>query len=103
MTELDADPLYQKLCRVQECFRARLTPKPYRCKVKLSLARYPWRDEDDKNAFLRWQKVYQRQAKEFATCHFVEHLGDQTMTDDEQEMVRLHDELTRANSDLPLA
>src|SRR5579883_40361 len=28
---LGADPLYQKLCRAQKCYRARLTPKPWRC------------------------------------------------------------------------
>ena len=28
---LGADPLYRVLCRVQKCFRARLTPKPWRC------------------------------------------------------------------------
>jgi hypothetical protein len=28
---LGADPLYRKLCKTQKCFRARLTPKPWRC------------------------------------------------------------------------
>ena len=28
---LGSDPLYIRLCRGQHCFRARLTPKPWRC------------------------------------------------------------------------
>jgi hypothetical protein len=31
MRFLRADPDYVRLCAVQECYRARLTPKPWRC------------------------------------------------------------------------
>ena len=31
LTELGSDPLYRRLTLRQECFRARLTPKPWRC------------------------------------------------------------------------
>lgn len=31
---LGADPLYRKLCRTQKCFRARLTPKPWRIGIR---------------------------------------------------------------------
>src|SRR5579863_4182705 len=31
LRQFDADPLYARLCRMQESFRARLTPKPWRC------------------------------------------------------------------------
>ena len=36
---LGADPLYRKLCQAQKCFRARLTPKPWRCGVNAKPAR----------------------------------------------------------------
>ena len=35
---LGADPLYRKLCKAQKCFRARLTPKPWRCGLRRSPA-----------------------------------------------------------------
>ncbi len=33
-TAVGADPLYQELCHIQACFRARLTPKPERCGIE---------------------------------------------------------------------
>ncbi len=30
---LGADPLYRQLCKTQKCFRARLTPKYWRCEA----------------------------------------------------------------------
>jgi len=42
---LNSDPLYIRLCKAQECFRARLTPKHWRCGVEAPpTARYPWED-----------------------------------------------------------
>ena len=31
---LGADPLYRQLCKTQKCYRARLTPKPWRCGIR---------------------------------------------------------------------
>lgn len=45
MQALGTDPLYVKLCRVQECFRARLTPKPWRCDIPVVHLSYPWKDK----------------------------------------------------------
>ena len=39
-----ADPLYRKLCQTQKCFRARLTPKPWRCGVPNPPTRWPFAD-----------------------------------------------------------
>ncbi len=36
LRDLKSDPLYIRLCRAQECFRARLTPKPWRCGIRQS-------------------------------------------------------------------
>jgi hypothetical protein len=41
---LGADPLYRKLCQTQKCFRARLTPKPWRCGIRSKPQRWPWLD-----------------------------------------------------------
>ena len=103
MEQLGTDPLYQKLCRVQECFRARLTPKPWRCGIPALEVRFPWHDEEAEYSYRRWEKDYQAQSRDYATCHFVEQLGSTTMSEDEQAIVKLHDEMTRAESELPLA
>lgn len=39
---LGADPLYRPLCKAQKCFRARLTPKPWRCGIHDKPERWPW-------------------------------------------------------------
>jgi len=103
MEDLGSDPVYQKLCRVQECFRARLTPKPWRCGVAQPPVRFPWKTEQDQQKHRRWEEAYFQRADRYATCQFVEHLGDSSMSDDVRALVELHDELTRANADLPLA
>lgn len=41
MELLGADPLYVKLCERQECFRARLTPKPWRCGMQSAHKFFP--------------------------------------------------------------
>ncbi|MEM1059929.1 MAG: hypothetical protein AAGK14_11830, partial [Verrucomicrobiota bacterium] len=42
MDDLGADPLFRQLCRGQESFRARLTPKPWRMGLANPPDRYPW-------------------------------------------------------------
>src|SRR5262249_42566958 len=49
--DLQADPLYRKLCTSQKCFRARLTPKPWRCGLRRKPERWPWLDPRDERSF----------------------------------------------------
>ncbi|MCI0550821.1 MAG: hypothetical protein L0287_07695 [Anaerolineae bacterium] len=41
MDEFNCDPLYTTLCNKQGCFRARLTPKPYRMKMHPYKVNFP--------------------------------------------------------------
>lgn len=66
---LKADPRYIDLCKTQECFRARLTPKP-------------WRGEDRCNA----------------VCYLMNEIGDEVHPAI-AEQLRLHDDLTIFSSD----
>jgi hypothetical protein len=45
LRELGSDPKYVQLAKAQECFRARLTPKPWRCGVRQSSRVYPREDQ----------------------------------------------------------
>jgi hypothetical protein len=100
---LGADPLYRKLCRAQQCFRARLTPKPWRCGLPDKPPRWPWVDAKREQRFQKWQAEYQSCSADWATCEFVKHIGNPTVHPDVQAIVELHDEPTRAGSKLPLA
>ncbi|REJ69419.1 MAG: hypothetical protein DWQ31_04980 [Planctomycetota bacterium] len=103
MEELGSDALYRKLCQVQECFRARLTPKPWRCGIRPLTIRFPWRSEQEQAEHRRWETAYLKRAEGFATCRLVNSWGDESMSEEIRPIVELHDTLTKAKSDLPLA
>jgi hypothetical protein len=100
---LGADPLYQKLCKAQQCFRARLTPKPWRCGLRDKPARWPWVDTKHEQRFQKWEAKYQSCSANWATCDFLKHIGNPTIHPDVRTILDLHDEPTQAESKLPLA
>ena len=100
---LGADPLYRKLCKTQKCFRARLTPKPWRCGQGRLNHRWPWLTPREEQKFQKWQTAYQSASAEWATCAFVRLIGNESVHPEVQVIIKLHDEATRANSELPLA
>lgn len=104
MKRLGADPKYILLCRVQNCFRARLTPKPWRCG---SFSMHPgFADGTDqpREVYRAWRKDYYDKAAEgYATCCFVTALGKETIHSDLAELTKWHDRTTRAESGLSLA
>ncbi|MBM3797342.1 MAG: hypothetical protein FJW31_25590 [Acidobacteria bacterium] len=102
----EVDPVYRTLCLRQNCFRARLTAKPWRAGMLEHLrprpgvwpvtpaslpVRQAWVDRDE------------RIAADFAACRFVEALGPDSIHFDVQGTVQLHDRLSRAATQLPLA
>jgi len=100
---LGSDPLYQKLCATQNCFRARLTPKPWRCGLTEKPGRWPWRDARAEQKFEKWSARYQTAAANWATCEFLRHTGNPAIHPEVQALLKLHDDATRAASKLPLA
>jgi len=100
---VDADPLYRRLCQTQKCFRARLTPKPWRCTVPHVPARWPFEDAAQERQFGDWDAQYAAACKTKATCRLLEK-GSGEVHAELQEMVALHDEMTRAlSAELELA
>lgn len=104
---LRADGLYSAMCKVQQCFRARLTAKPWRIGMEKRIRpRYAaWSvDQASRPDRLQWIAEYERKAGQYAACRYVKSLGDVATVDPNAEQVReLHDELCRAGSDLPTA
>jgi hypothetical protein len=97
-----ADPLFVRLCKGQECFRARLTPKPWRCGGRRDPPRWP-REGISEQRFAEWLAEYETRQAGFATCRFVATLGTSAVHPEAQHMLRIHDELTRCNEPLALA
>jgi hypothetical protein len=98
MDEFNCDPLYTFLCIKQGCYRARLTPKPYRMKMRGYKVKFP--REGDESEFQQWLSQYEQNSRGFCVCRFVEQIGTNYPLDD---VVCLHDDLTGVNYRQPLA
>jgi hypothetical protein len=92
MSEFHCDRLYMTLCQKQGCFRARLTPKPYRMNLRRYKVQFP-REGDDAE-LQGWLADYERESRNFSTCRFVEQVGTRHSIND---VVQFHDEITGAN------
>lgn len=89
--QLGSDPCYRRLTKRQECFRARLTPKPWRCRCGLPFCRYPWQSAREENYFRDWLADYETKSAPFATCRLVEAVGGKPADGRIGEIVAIHD------------
>ena len=89
MDEFNCDPLYTTLCNKQGCFRARLTPKPYRMKMKPYKVNFPREGVDAE--FRRWLMEYESESRNFSVCKFIEQVGARHYED---RAIQIHDEIT---------
>lgn len=99
---LDVDPLYARLCRQQSCFRARLTPKPWRIGMDRPGGRFPRRNQSDKATFDLWLEAYRQSSTEWAAARLVETFGSQHVGRDILHVINLHDKYA-CGMDLKLA
>jgi hypothetical protein len=100
------DPLYVRMCRNQQCFRARVSPKPWRIGIETHMKPRPgvWPVRPERLPERRaWIEAYEAAAEEFAACEFVEALGSGIVHPQVAPVVTLHDELSRAGAGLPIA
>lgn len=102
MNATGTDPAFIRLCSVQNSFRARLTPKPWRCNCRSPGIGYP-RDADQQRQYKAWLKEYELAASGYATCRYLETVGDGRTKNFARMSIELHDRITRCNENLPLA
>jgi hypothetical protein len=100
---MEADPLYRKLCQTQKCFRARLTPKPWRCGIHDKPTRWPWANDKELKYFQTWSRDYEGKSAKFATCQFIRSIGDDRVHEAIKPLLQVHDEMTGVASGKPLA
>jgi hypothetical protein len=99
----ESDPLYVRLCKAQDCFRARLTPKPWRCNMTPPPWRYPWANADVEIQYRLWERRYEQTSRSYSVCKLVKQLGPQEVHPDVAPILALHDQLTGVASNLALA
>ncbi len=103
---LGVDPVYARMCHNQHCFRARVSPKPWRMGLQRMRPPYSaaWRPEHAHlPARLAWVDVYQRKAQDYASCRYIETLGNGPVDADADAVRELHDLLCQAERDLAIA
>ncbi len=59
MQAVGADAAFVKLCRIQKNFRARLSPKPWRCGTRLPPNAYPRESAEQQRRFTQWRSQYE--------------------------------------------
>ncbi len=96
---VQADAAYANLCRRQQCWRARVTPKPGRLG---GIGRCPRRDSSDTPAEGEgeWLRLYEEKGQAYAVCCLLATFGQECR----HSLVAWHDERTGASRvDWPLA
>lgn len=103
MRAAGTDRAFVMLCGVQKCFRARLTPKPWRIEQPKPPTSFPFASAADEARMRRWQQAYEAASSGFAVCRLIEQIGTPRVHADLARTLEIHDRLTRATADLPLA
>lgn len=103
LEELGSDRLYAILTLKQQCFRARLTPKPWRCSCPNPPNRYPWETEQAESKYRAWQQAYEEETQKYGICRFLETLGNGSPDEVIGGIVKLHDQYTCRDGNAELA
>jgi hypothetical protein len=104
--ELGVDPIYARMCQRQHCFRARISPKPWRIGIGEHLRPRPgiWPvDPERMPERRRWIETYEQAARHYASCRFLEALGSGKVNPAARDVQPLHDEYSQANRLLEIA
>jgi len=96
--KLNTDDLYWTLCKKQHCYRARLTPKPYRIEYQPIKIRLP-DSLERRDEIMSWENGYLAAAKDYSVCRYIKTIGDNNM----DSLTSFHDEYTGAYADRKLA
>lgn len=103
---LGADKRYAAMCRNQQCFRARLTGKPWRMGISEHLRPrpgiWPVRAEQLPQRE-QWTRNYDAVAAGYAACTFLYALGNSNVAAAVAPVLELHDSACHAHEPLPLA
>lgn len=100
---LGTDPLYVRLCKAQQCFRARLTPKPWRAGYVVNTIAWPRETEEQQAGFQEWLADYKAVQARYATCRFLGAIGSGMVHPELETIIEVHDKVTRCGETLTLA
>ena len=105
LKKLNSDSIYVQMCKNQNCFRARVSPKPWRIGIsRLGPRPGVWPIKEERMSDRKkWVEKYEKVANRYASCRFREKIGSDAI-DAKAEFIRsVHDKYCRADSDLKIA
>ncbi len=100
------DPVYVRMCLKQNCFRARLTAKPWRIGIqeRIKPRRGTWPVPEEKRADrTAWINKYERTAQNFAACQYIDTIGTGSTDPTAHSVQELHDRICQSHKALTLA
>lgn len=101
---LGTDPAYAQMCALQACFRARVSPKPWRMGMPRSPNRRVWPiPEKMLRKCKAWISEYETRSMVYASCQWLGELGSGKVHDRCKQVQRIHDEMSQAHANLPIA
>ncbi len=103
MTSVGADDAFVRLCGTQKTFRARLTPKPWRCGATEPPNQFPRESLDERRCFDEWLTQYERACTHRATCQFLGQIGPAETHTHVAPIIEFHDRQTKAFQAFELA
>lgn len=98
MRAFHADYKYRQFCLQQNCYRARLTPKPHRIKQRRTRIIFPNRTDAQEKDHLAWVKDYEYRSDRYSTCRLVATIGEVATS----PVIDYHDKVSRAMRDYAL-
>ncbi|MCA9243029.1 MAG: hypothetical protein KDA32_03670 [Phycisphaerales bacterium] len=94
LEELGSDIAYRKMTERQACFRARLTPKPWRCGVSAPPTAYPWTFAEDEARARAWAREYESGIRDYSICREVKRFGREASDPVIAAIAKAHEKLT---------
>lgn len=98
MTKLCVDKTYMLFCLRQNCFRARLTPKPWRIGMQRLDIRYPPDTKDNEQKYLQWIGEYNKIKNNFSTIKFKFEMGSCVHNSNVDKIITFHDSYHNSTS-----
>ncbi len=98
MRKMGVDWLYIILSGKQQCYRARLSPKPYRLGIKTMKIRSPLVCETEE--YKAWAQMYEKASEDYAVVRIIKSIGVDFSRD---PVISYHDEHCNAEMNLKLA
>ncbi|RAK65811.1 hypothetical protein [Hymenobacter edaphi] len=89
---LPVDPTYARLCQNQDCYRARLDPKPWRIGLARPAHPFPFDTPAQAAEQARWEETLAARRQQYSVCELVGSYGSGYVCAEARPILTLHDE-----------